>query len=90
MLFRRRVDPRRHLVLLIMCGRVLQVVILVLFVIEQKGLGKEWHETPNLLDSRDFFLRQFDLQRFGHRIDVLDRVDTDDGKDVGRLLEEVC
>ena len=52
-MFRWCVDPRRHLILLIICRRKLQIISLVASKIEQEVHGEERVEGRGVLDGMD-------------------------------------
>lgn len=53
-LFRRRVDPRRHLILLVMCRREIQTILLVALEIEDEVHRKQRVKVRGVLDQLDF------------------------------------
>lgn len=83
LLLRRRLYPRRHLILLIICSREPSMIRLSPLVIKQEADRELGSKLSRLLDLLDFFLGELDCYRVGHCFDVSDGVYADDREDVG-------
>lgn len=78
-LLRRRIDPRRHLVICLI--RRSQPCV-VLLTTEQECVWEERVKGGSVVNRVDFFVRKLDAERVGDGFDVLDGLHANDGEDV--------
>lgn len=85
LLFRRRLYPRCHLILLIIASCQASMIWLSTLVVEKEVDRKLGCELSRFLDLLNLFSSELDRYCVGHRFDMFDGVHSDDGEYICRL-----